>query len=1083
MGLVTVLFTDLVDSTRLASELGPAAADELRRAHFQSLREVIATHEGREVKNTGDGLMVAFDRPSDGAACAVDLQRRTERLGRHHPDRRVAIRIGLAVGEATAEDGDWFGPPVVEAARLCAIAEEGQILATEVVRVLGAGRSGLGFVSRGVMPLKGLPDPVAVVEIGWEPEQSEAELPPLLASMGGPFFVGRELEAESLLSAWKQTLEGRRQAVLVAGEPGVGKTRLVHELATTVQQRGATILFGRCDEELGLAYQPFVEGLAQYVSTCDRDVLDRHVSAFGGELTRIVSDLSHRVPGLTEPLRADPEIERHRLFEAVADLLTLADDGGGVVLILDDLHWADKGSLLLLRHLLRTADPMSLLLIGTYRDTDLSRTHPLAEMLADLRRHDDVERLMLSGLDAAGVEAFVEAASGQRLNEDGLSLARAVHNETEGNPFFVGQVLRHLAESGAIFQRDGQWGFDGDVAHLGIPEGVREVIGRRLNRLPDAVNRVLRIAAVIGREFDLGLIAEVDELSEDEVVDALETAAGARLVSEVPSKLDYFMFAHALVRESLYDELSTPRRIRLHRRVGEALEQRPNAALAALAHHFCEAAVTGETDKAAEYARRAGEEALTALAHEDAVRHFARGIEVLDEAAIGSTGVRAELLLGLAEALNRDRAPEKARQVATSALEISHALDDAELFGRAALATIVGIPPTPDAVNGELMEQALDLLDDADSALRSRLMANLARSISFLTRSERRLQLSADALAMARRVGDEIALVDALSIHHDATWGPDNAEERLAIADEIVSLVEGLYPHGGGQVYRYSDLMELGDIDGAQGALDSVRTAAERSRDRGMELWADIWQTALALFRGELETSEVGLMTWFSDHRGISDEFALQVFGAQFFDLRRAQGRCEEVEPAVRALVTEHPENPAWRAALAMLLTELDQPHEVRELFESLAPDNFASIRAETNTYTLNVALATEACAYLGDGERADSLHRALAPYAGSNIVVGVGLVSIGAAARYLGLLSTTAERWDEAETHFQDALAMNERMGARPWLARTAYDYGRMLQLSGRPARVPELLSLATALADEIGMPALSQRVAALRS
>ncbi len=530
VGLVTILFTDLVDSTGLLSELGPEAADDLRRAHFQSLRDVIAAHDGREVKNTGDGLMVAFERPSAGAACAVDLQRCTARLRQRSAGREVAIRVGLAVGEATSEDGDWFGTPVVEAARLCAVAERGQILATDVVRTLGGGRGGLEFVAHDPMTLKGLPDRVAVVEIAWEPEVVAAELPPLLASLGGPFFVGRDLESGCLTTAWKQSLENQRRAVLVAGEPGAGKTRLVRELAGTARAAGATILFGRCDEELGLAYQPFVEALEHFVSTCDGDVLDRHVAVFGGELTRIVADLAHHVPGVAEPLRKDPEVERHRLFEAVAHLLTLADEGGGVVLILDDLHWADKGTLLLLRHLLRSGEAMALLVLGTYRDTDLVRTHPLAEMLADFRRHDDIERLTLSGLDVAGVEAFVEAAAGQQLNDDGVSLADAVHRETEGNPFFVGQVLRHLAESGALFQRDGSWTFDGDVGNLGIPEGVREVIGRRLTRLPDTVNRVLRTAAVIGREFDLRLVAAVDEMC-PKMTSSTRSTLRSRLVS------------------------------------------------------------------------------------------------------------------------------------------------------------------------------------------------------------------------------------------------------------------------------------------------------------------------------------------------------------------------------------------------------------------------------------------------------------------------------------------------------------------------------------------------------------------------
>ncbi|MEY2422074.1 MAG: hypothetical protein QOI95_2141 [Acidimicrobiaceae bacterium] len=1084
VGVVTILFTDLVDSTRLASELGPAAADDLRRNHFQSLREVIASHDGREVKNTGDGLMVAFDRPSDGAACAVGLQRRTERFARHHPGGRVAIRVGLAVGEATNEDDDWFGPPVVEAARLCAIAEAGQILATEIVRALGGGRSGLEFVAHGPMELKGLPDPVLVVEISWEPEHTDAELPPLLASMGGPFFVGRDFERETLLSAWKQSLDGNRRAVLVAGEPGIGKTRLVLEFAERAQQAGTIILYGACDEHLGLAYKPFVEALTYLVSTCEQEVLDRHVAVYGGEVARIVSELGLRVPGVGEPLRADPETERHRLFESIAHLLSVAAEGGGVVLILDDLHWADKGTLMLLRHLLRRAEPMALLAIGTYRDTDLARTHPLAEMLADFRRQDDVERLMLSGLDLAGVEAFVEAAAGQQLGNDGVTLARSVHRETEGNPFFVGQVLRHLAESGAIFQRDGEWSFDGDVAHLGIPEGVKEVIGHRLNRLADDVNRVLRTAAVIGREFDLRLVAEVDGLSEDAVVDALEVAVAARLVTEVPTKPDHFMYTHALVREALYDELSTSRRTRLHRRIGEALERRENAPLAALAHHFCEAAAMGEVEKAAGYALRAGLEDGNALAPEDAAIQFDRGIAVLDEAEISAEEIRAQLLVGRARVHNSLGEPDEAMQCATSAAEMARSLGDSALFAEAATASAVGTPPIPGPESSALIEEAIAWLPTADSAVRSRLHSLLARSFAFTYADrERRIELSAEALAIARRIDDRNALVEALAIHHDANWGPANVEQRLALANEMSELEEAL-TLGFGDVYRFSDLLELGDVEGARDALDRLVMVSERNHERGMATWNGIFATTLDLFSGDLTRAESRLMQWFSDHRGIPEDTALAVFGAQFFDLRRSQGRCDEVEPPVLALIAENPDNVSWRVALAMLLAELDRPDAVRELFESFATDDFAILEPIPIAFTLNLALATEACAYLQDAARAGWLYSELLPYAGLNIMVGVGWATIGAASRYLALLAATMEQWDDAEAHFEAALEMNGRMGARPWLARTAYDYARMLKASGRNGhRVDPMLRQASALADDIGMPVLAQRVAALRA
>ncbi|MEY2451446.1 MAG: hypothetical protein QOD92_1020 [Acidimicrobiaceae bacterium] len=1082
VGLVTILFTDLVDSTRLASELGPAAADELRRTHFQSLREVIAAHEGREVKNTGDGLMVAFDRPSDGAVCAVGLQRRTERFARHHPSGHVAIRIGLAIGEATSEDGDWFGPPVVEAARLCAVAAAGQILATEVVRALGGGRSRLEYTSRGSMTLKGLPDPVAVVEIGWEPEQADAQLPPLLASMGGPFFVGRDFEGETLLTAWKQSLEGKRRAVLVAGEPGIGKTRLVRELAARTQEGGATILYGACDEHVGLAYRPFVEAVTYLLATCDGEVVDRHVAAFGGELTRIVPDLALRAPDAGEPLRADPDVERHRLFEAATNLLSIAAEGGGVVLILDDLHWADKGTLMLLRHLLRGTEPTALLVIGTYRDTDLARTHPLAEMLADFRRLDAVDRLMLSGLDLAGVEAFVEAAAGQRLGDDGASLARAVHSETEGNPFFVGQVLRHLAESGAIFEREGQWSFEGDVAHLGIPEGVREVIGHRLNRLADDVNRVLRTAAVIGREFDLRLVAEVDDLAEDDVVDALEIAAAARLVVEMPSKPDCFMYAHALVRESLYEELSTSRRTRLHKRIGEALERRPDPPLAALAHHFCEAAAMGDVEKAADYACRAGDEACVALAQDDAAVHYTRGIEVLDEAGVSTERIRIALLTGLANAYNAIGRLDEAVELAAEAARIARALDNSELFARAAVASAVGAPPVPNDVSASLLEEALRWLPRTDSPLRARVLSLLGRALPVINDPERRIALAAEAVAIARRIDDREALVEALSVHHDANWGPANVEERLAIAEEMARLETG-QTIGFGDVYRFADLLELGDIQGSTAAADGLEFVSKQTHERGMALWAQVFRTVLELFSGDLEAAEARLMAWFADHRGVSDEMALQMFGVQFFIVRREQGRCEEVEPPIRALIAENPEIVGWRAGLAMLLTELDQRDEVHDLFERLATNDFTELLETPVTYTLNLALATEACSYLRDAERAQVLYAALLPYAGRNIQVGFGWGSIGAASHYLAMLAVTMELWDDAERHFEAALDMNEKMGARPWLARTAYEFASMLKSSGRDDdRADELLAQAAALATDVGMPVLAQRVAALR-
>ena len=311
-----------------------------------------------------------------------------------------------------------------------------------------------------------------------------------------------------LVSAWKEVSAGDRRLVLISGEPGIGKTRLVTEAVRIAHDEGGTILWGRCDAELGAPFEPFAEALRRYTSVgLHRRACGRELGPLAGELTRLLPELSARVPGLAEPLRAEPEAERHRLFEAVVDLLAASSDNAPLVLVLDDLHWADKPSLLLLRHLLRSVTPIRVLILATYRDTDLDRSHPLADVLGDLRRESGVTRLDLMGLDAQGCRA----AHGERRRTrpgraQALELAKAVHTETEGNPFFVGQMLLHLAESGLIVQRGDRWTSDVALGDLGIPEGIREVVGRRLSALSEVANDALRWAAVIGTEFDLAIV-------------------------------------------------------------------------------------------------------------------------------------------------------------------------------------------------------------------------------------------------------------------------------------------------------------------------------------------------------------------------------------------------------------------------------------------------------------------------------------------------------------------------------------------------------------------------------------------------
>ena len=566
---VTVLFTDLVGSTELAAALTPAAADEMRRAHFSLLRQAVAASGGTEVKNLGDGIMVVFLSSSAALSCAVAMQRAVD-LDNRGTGRSLALRVGLSVGEATREGDDYFGDPVVVAARLCARAKGGQILAADVVRAMAGRRSPYELLPVGAFELKGLPEAIETLEVGWHPLSSLDAAPhpvPMPSRLErAPSFgvVGRQLETSALSDAYNRVATSAAlEIVLITGEAGIGKTVLASQLARTAFEAGACVLLGRCDEDLGLPYGPFVEALGHYVAHAPEELLRSHVHEYGGELAKIVPALARRLDELPTAQSTDPETERYLLYRAVTGLLEEESSVRPVVLVLDDLQWADKPSLQLLRQVVSRAQPMRLLVVGTHRSSDLSVADPLTETLAALRREAGVSYLELSGLDDAGVFAFMEAAAGHDLDRDGAGLARAVSRETDGNPFFVGELLLHLSEIGVIYQDStGRWTAARDLETIALPESVRQVIGSRVARLGEAAVKVLPLAAVIGREFDLDLLTMVVERPDDEVLGVLDVAAVAGLVREVPDVPGRYSFTHALIQHTLYQDLGVTRRAR-----------------------------------------------------------------------------------------------------------------------------------------------------------------------------------------------------------------------------------------------------------------------------------------------------------------------------------------------------------------------------------------------------------------------------------------------------------------------------------------------------------------------------------------
>jgi predicted ATPase/predicted Ser/Thr protein kinase len=467
-------------------------------------------------------------------------------------------------------------------------------------------------------------------------------LPPsplLNVAIGAPGFVGRERELAQMEQLWTRAAGGQRHLILLAGEPGIGKTRLASEFASARAESSATVLMGHCDEEALVPYQPFVEALSWYARVCPELDLRAQLMAIGGgaELGPLIPELLRRLPDLPTQPAMNPEGQRYRLFEAVAELLALASTVRPMLLVFDDLHWADRPTLLMLRHVMRASTTASLCIVGTYRESELARTHALAEMLADLRREPAVARLSLRGLEEAHVKGLIDAFIGPGQSPQ---LSRLVADNTEGNPFFIGEMLRHLTESVGVANLQSVSGSSKNAAALGLPEGVKEVIGRRLSRLSDACNRMLSLSAVIGRAFDIKVLEALGDLPEDRLLDAIDEGVQAQLISETPYRPGRFSFVHALIRETLYGELTTTRLVRLHRRVGEAIERlaegQSDPPLADLAYHFAQAASTDAAHKAIDYATRAGDRAADTLAHEDAARFYDMALQSLESKAGGS---------------------------------------------------------------------------------------------------------------------------------------------------------------------------------------------------------------------------------------------------------------------------------------------------------------------------------------------------------------------------------------------------------------------------------------------------------------
>ncbi|MCH7841295.1 MAG: AAA family ATPase [Chloroflexi bacterium] len=555
---------------------------------------------------------------------------------------------------------------------------------------------------------------------------------PIPAQPSAGVFVGRQREMSALKTALDDAQTGQPRLVMLVGEPGIGKTSTAKEFTEHAVAQGAQVLWGRCYESIGMPpYWPWVQAIRSYVRDRDPDLLRSEMGTGAGDIAEIVPGVRERLPDLEpSPGLDNPEQARVRLFDSITNFLERASRSQPLVLVLDNLHWADRPSLLLLEFLAQEFANGQMMVLGTYRDAEISAEHPLTRVLGELTKIPNFQRLSLKGLSQEDVGELIQRMSGATPAPD---LIESVFSHTQGNPLFVTEVVRLLLQDPEITQ-EGQLGMTG--RELGIPDGVREAIGGRLIRLSDACNQALTIASVIGREFGLDQLEQViPEGSAELLLASMEEALNARIIEEIPHAVGRYQFSHVLVQETLASTLSATRRSMMHGDIGKALEVlyagELNDHAAELADHFSQAGPGIAGEKLMGYSLMAGERALAGYAYEDALAHFQRGLDsgLRPEDGNPPDEVSADLLFGLGRA-----------QVAMLQLEeamgsLSGAFDYYTQRGDILRALVVAEHPLPAYAGrfswaSQLSAQALDLVP-ADSHDAGRLLSNHVRLVGF----------------------------------------------------------------------------------------------------------------------------------------------------------------------------------------------------------------------------------------------------------------------------------------------------------------------------------------------------------------
>jgi len=1078
---ITILFTDVEGSTDLRSRRGDKVAHEILRAHEEVVRGCITRSGGREVKALGDGFMIAFTSARKALACAIAIQQAVDTQRWSEPDRAVRVRIGVNTGEVVEERDDLYGQAVNAAARVAGRAKAGQILVAEVTRHLVGPSPEFVFVDRGRLRLKGIPERRHVFELTWAlPDEAR---PDMAGGDDRTPYVGRAAERAELRRLLDGAVAGKGAVVMVGGQPGVGKTRLAEELMAEASRRDLEVFVGHSYEMEGAApYVAVVEILEAALARAPTPQAWREFLADdAAEVARLLPKLRQLCPDIPAPLEVPPEQERRLLFNSVRDVVERSARHRPLVLVFDDLHWADDPTLLCIEHLAERVSEMPVLLVATYRDTEVDVGRPLAKTFEDLRRRHLAGWVTLSPLPEGEVAEMLGLLSGQDAPSE---LIGAVYFETEGNPFFVEEVYRYLAEEGRLFDPEGRFRPDLSIGELDVPAGVRLVVGRRLDRLQAGTKPVLTAAAVVGRAFSVELLEAIVDAAPDSVLDAVEDAERGRLITPSPdaSGEDRFVFAHELIRQTLLVDLSLTRRRRLHARVADALERHHAADLgphsATIAHHLLEAGSAGDPERAYGNLVQAARFAMDSAAFEEALRHYERASAL--EAAC-SPAERAGLLFELATARRSAGKWDAAIDAWRGSIAAYTQLDDVEAVGRVCLAASYTLTWTSRFAEGvEMAQRGLAALGERVTADRVRLLGMAGVPAAYGGLYDTSCDLIGQALSHADQLPDQAVLGEVLmfkAMAHVAFLELKEAADAGLRAATLLRAVGDLWSVSSVLGFILDALRYLGRLDEAAEVSRELGPLAERLGNYGAILMnertkgivdlmvnADLDQLE-AFARRDLGLGERTEMPWLTS-------CSWSWLGlAQFL-----RGDWEEARSLLAEGVRLEPPGAVdgWCAAILFeCLAYLGERSEALALLDTRRLPKPGEAKLSGAAAVL--VSAVDGLTMLGERERAAALYPALIDCFDRTGVPCPSFIDGRLYERSAGIAALAGRDWDTAEAHFRAALRQAAELPHRIEEAHTRRWYGQMLLERAEPGdrgQAETLLTRAVEDYDRLGMP-----------